>query len=157
MGMVRRLRSIVSRGMTLWLILLGALLAYAIPRLARERARRPVRPLSFGPSRELLGLVTVADVAFDYERAVLELDDISDETRERALWALSRIIVPLLGRVRLDDVTPQLEEGVGTVLRAQLDVDDYWVIHVCNDVLRWGRQNVAASTQRTRQRRLGPR
>ena len=148
--------AIVSRGViALWQIAVGATLAYGSWRLVSGRLRQPAPPLTFAPRHEF-GAVTVADVAFDYERAVLELDDVSEETKERAIWAASRVVAPLVGRLRLAEVTPELETGVGTVIRARLDPDQEWVVHVWADLLRWGRQQQqAASSQRAGQYRLG--
>jgi hypothetical protein len=153
--MACRSRDIVTPGvMTLWLIVIGALLVYGIRRLNANRFRWSEHPLSFAPRGQAFGAVTVAEVAFDYERAILELDDISETTKDRAMWALSRIIVPLVGHVRLDDVTSELETGVGAVLRARLDSEDDWVGHVWDDLLRWGRDNLALSNRHDSRHRL---
>jgi hypothetical protein len=113
-----------------------ALGARALRRRCRTQA--PPSPLRFAPQRQRFGALTVADIAFDYERAILELDDVKEETKTHAAWALSRIILPLVGDVRLDDVTRDFESGVRAVLVGQLEDKD-WVGHVWDDLLTWGR------------------
>jgi hypothetical protein len=134
---------------TLLLLLVGVAL---LARQHRDRlaavARRlvaarlgPVRPLAYAPRRPLFGTLTIAEVAFDYQRAVLELDDISDATKDRAIHLVQRMIVPLVGHVRLDDVTPELERGTLAVLTAQAPDDQRGPAVVWQDLLRWGRAN----------------
>lgn len=130
------------------LLVLVVLCIYGSWRLYK---RWPRGPLAFDSLRQSFGGLTVADVAFNYERAILDLDNVSEATKERAMRSLSGLIVPLVGHVRLDDVTSQLEYGVDVVLRAQLGQNEAWVIHLWHDLLRWGRCHLAPPEQRDRQ------
>jgi hypothetical protein len=86
--------------------------------------------------------LTLADAAFEYGRAVLALDDVSETTKDRALGALDRVIIPLVGGLRYAELTPELEAGVARVLLAE--ADDRAPIHVWNDFVRWTRVHVGA-------------
>lgn len=83
------------------------------------------------------GSLTLAEVAVAYERAVLELTTVSDQLKSRALMALAETILPLVGTIALDDVTPELRRGVASVLEDELDDGDQWVVVVWNDFVRW--------------------
>lgn len=89
-----------------------------------------IRPSAFGA-------VTLAEAATAYERAVLELSTVSDEMKSRALMALAETILPLVGTIALDDVTPELRRGVASVLEDELDDEDQWVVVIWNDFVRW--------------------
>lgn len=114
-----------------------------LERLVPSRRAAALRPLGFAPHRPIFGTVTISEVAFDYQRAVLELTDISDATKDRALHLVQRMIVPLIGHVRLDDVTPELEKGTLAVLVVQVPGDERTIGLVWRDLLRWGRVNCA--------------
>lgn len=78
---------------------------------------------------------TIADVAWLYELDVIGPETYAtDEQRQRALTYVSQQIVPLVGHVRVCDVTPELERGVGAVLYAQCE--SYGPPHVWKDLLR---------------------
>lgn len=66
------------------------------------------------------------------------------ETKEQALRYIANAIVPLMGHVRMCDVTPELERGFGEVLWHQYD--DYRPVHVWKDLMRVSR---GAMTRRT--------
>lgn len=107
--------------------------------LARRLRRTSAsRPLAAAPA-ELLGSPDLFEVAFDYQRAVLELEDIDAETKNRALFLVNRVIIPLFGRVRFADLTPRLEEGMVDVLAAQSPADPEAAIYVFRDLVCWGR------------------
>jgi hypothetical protein len=89
--------------------------------------------------------VTIRDLAFDYSRAVLELDDIAEGTKSRALRALEWMILPLVGPFPVDEVTPQLQAGVRAVLVAELDGDTRAAVFVWEDMMRWGRHRLPPS------------
>ena len=97
--------------------------------------RRPERPAVVVERR-----ASLAEVAFDYQRAVLDLD-IGEEVKLRALHLVSRAIVPLVGSVMLDEVTLTLELGTAQVLRQQFPIDPQGVVYVWHDLLRWGRRS----------------
>lgn len=79
---------------------------------------------------------SVAELAFAYGRAVLEVPDVSEETKTRALAFVSTQIVPLAGALDVADLTPAVRSGVAAILA---DVDEgRWVVYVWNDLLRWG-------------------
>lgn len=110
---------------------------------ATDPSRPPCQLLSrqlVAPPRVLKASPSLADVAFDYERAVLELRDISDETKNRAIYLVARVIVPLVSRTRLADVTVEYEQGVADVLR-EYQPDPRAAVLVWHDLLRWGRVN----------------
>lgn len=86
-------------------------------------------------------LVTLADAAVAYERAVLELDDVAEATKTRALEGLAAVIVPLVGKLSLADLTPELEVGVATVLAVEATSSEQWIVCVWNDLVRWSRHH----------------
>jgi hypothetical protein len=131
-------------------LFLLAVLVSIICGLRRRRSNESGSPNSPPPPRQSFPSVKVADVAFDYARAVLELDDVADVTKNRALWALKWMILPLAGEFPLDEVTPELQAGVNGVLAAELAGDNRAAVLVWNDLLRWGRIRVLQH-----QRRIG--
>lgn len=104
--------------------------------MSDDSPRPPVARIRASPT-------TLAEVAFEYERALLEVETAA-ATKERALAVISQIIVPLMGHVRLNDVSPELEEGVRLVIAAQ--VNDDWPGGVWADMVRWGRSQAARRT-----------
>jgi hypothetical protein len=90
------------------------------------RAAADFRPLPSGGAPSELPAAPTADElrplsawAFDYERLVLETDATVAQ-RDHAFHILSRLIVPLVGHVRLCDVDDELVPSVRRVLAAQL-------------------------------------
>lgn len=77
---------------------------------------------------------TLWECAFDYEREVIEDTEASDWARDKALCCLNKLILPLMGHVRMCDIDRQLEHGYAAVLWAQFD--DYRPAHVWHDFLR---------------------
>ena len=65
----------------------------------------------------------LAEWAFDYERMVIASDDATRAQREHALYVVSRLIVPLVGRVRVCEVDDELVRSVRRVLAVQLRED----------------------------------
>jgi hypothetical protein len=122
--------------MTLFVV--GALLLLALSR-RRCRVDGAQSRSHLASSEPNLRTAKIGDVAFDYARAVLELDDITEATKNRALRALERMILPLTGHFGFDEVTPELQAGVRAVLAADLDGDHRAAVHVWEDLLRWGR------------------
>ncbi len=134
--------------MRLFLLICLVLIAYALKR-RRDRGQPALPPLPFAPRRPRFGTLTVAEVAFEYERAILELDDVSALNKNRAVWALSQFVVSLVGHVRLDEVTRDLETGIRAVLIAQLEDEGDWVGCVWDDLLRWGRYHFTPPAHRS--------
>lgn len=94
--------------------------------------------------------LTVADVALAYERAVLELDLVSETTRNRALLAVGGTIVPLAGWLRFDELTPELCRGVQAVLSELGTSDDNATAYIWGDLVRWGRVHYLRHIRRWR-------
>lgn len=111
------------------------LLAWVVVHLRRRK--RPLAPAMAPPSaKPVLVRLTVADLAFDYERALLEFK-IREATRTRAITVAAQVIVPLAGPLRLDQLTPTLAAAVRAVLAAQMP--DGWAARVWADMLSFGR------------------
>jgi hypothetical protein len=103
------------------------------------RRRRPPRP----PLRDKMpppDARTVAECAFAYERAVLELDHVSEETKTRALRHIACVIVPLIGWLPYHELTPELEQGVADILVDWRDGDV--LVFVWRDFTRWSRAHI---------------
>lgn len=81
--------------------------------------------------------MTIADLAIAYERAVLELDAVADETKTSALTWMAEIIVPLVGRLPIEALTQDLRDGVSDVLAEETVDDVEHVVYVWNDFVRW--------------------
>lgn len=124
----------------------------SLARARRVLGRRESRPLWASPA-ELLGSRCLVEVAFDYQREVLELEGIDPDTKERALFLVSRVIVPLLGDIDLANLTSQLEAGIEAVLATQFPVDPNGAVFVFRDLIRWGRLN---SVRRSQDQQPGP-
>lgn len=90
----------------------------------------------------------IADVALAYERALLELNDISDERKTSALEVVAKGIVPLVGHLAFRELSPELQSGVGQVLASEFGDSPVWVVHVWNDLVRWGRYHNARQANR---------
>lgn len=132
-------------------LLLLAVLVLLVCRLWRGRSvGSPQTTTPATGSEQTIRTVRVGDVAFDYARAVLELDDLAEATKSRALWALERMILPLAGRFPLDAVTPELQAGVRALLVAELDGDGQAAVLVWEDLLRWGRLRLPPPQRRNR-------
>jgi hypothetical protein len=122
--------------MTLLLLAALVLLVYAFRHERRhgpDRTPMPAVPPRDGPQR-----ATIADLAFDYARAVLELDTVNEATKDRALRALEWTIVPLTGQLPLADMTPELHARVRAVIAAEPEGDASAAVLVWDDLLRWG-------------------
>jgi hypothetical protein len=65
----------------------------------------------------------LADWAFDYERMVIASSEATQAQREHALYTVTRLIVPLVGRVRVCEVDDELVRSVRRVLAVQLRLD----------------------------------
>lgn len=121
-------------------------LAYVIGRAWHRRGATPPKPPAPPSSPSVkLDTRTVAEAAWEYERWVIEPTTVANpETKEQALRYIANAIVPLMGHVRMCDVTPELERGFGEVLWHQYD--DYRPVHVWKDLMRVSR---GAMTRRT--------
>lgn len=120
------------------LLLLAALILLVRELRNGRSRRRSDNPVRTAPANRSSREGTVADLAFDYARAVLELDHMSEETKSRALRALEWEILPLAGKVPLADVTEQLQLGVRAVLFDRFEGDARAAAVVWDDLLRWG-------------------
>jgi hypothetical protein len=79
----------------------------------------------------------LAEAAFAYERAVIDLWEISDATKVRALGLLADKIVPLVGALGIDDLL-QIHVGVRYILETEVGEDgDRAVIVLWDDFVRW--------------------
>jgi hypothetical protein len=85
--------------------------------------------------------LSVADAALLYERAVIELDDLSEPTKLRALKLVAEVIVPLVGTLTLEDL-PKVFGGVRQIL-VEENEDDPGALIVWDDFVRWSRVNLA--------------
>lgn len=81
--------------------------------------------------------MTITDLAVAYERAVLDLDTVADETKTQALRWMAEAIVPLVGRLPIEALTQDLRDGVSAVLVEETVDDAEHVIYVWNDFVRW--------------------
>jgi hypothetical protein len=106
--------------------------------VASDLPKRRPRPPSVRRER-----LTVADAAYRYERAVLEVDDVSEWTKNRALLLLAEKIVPLTGTLDLDDLV-LVHAGVRLVL-AEEEGADRGVVVVWDDFVRWSRFHLGGS------------
>ena len=140
--------------MALLLLALLALIAYVLRRRRPSPSGWAEPLLPIAPRRHRFGDLTIADVVFEYERAILGLEEVTEHTKDRAMWALSRVIVPLVGHVRLDDVNADMESGVRAVLVAQLEDEGDWLGRVWDDLIRWGRWHFTPPRERNLWHRL---
>lgn len=125
------------------LLVLAVLLLLACG-LRRQRRGSSSQPRICSPSpTPTVRAGTVDELAFDYARAVLELDDIAEVTKSRALRALEWMILPLAGEFPIAEITPQLQAGVRAVLVSEFDGDTRAAVVVWDDLLRWGRHQVS--------------
>jgi hypothetical protein len=106
------------------LALLALLLASRAHRRRKGAEAKPVATPAFLAR-------TVADVAFDYERALLD-SAMREGSRDRLLAAVAQLIVPLVGSLPVDQLTPELAQGVRDALVAQ---GDGWAAPVWVDML----------------------
>jgi hypothetical protein len=81
--------------------------------------------------------MTVADLAFEYGRAVCALADVADETKTRALTLVTHAIIPLVGNVPVAVLTPALCDSVGQILADEDGDDGRRVAYVWRDLVRW--------------------
>lgn len=131
-------------------LLLAVLVLFTVRRQSRRRARSSDGPVRVASPRPSTRTETLADLAFDYSRAVLELNHVGEATKDRALRVLEREILPLAGKVPLDEVTPQFEAGIRAVLLDELEGGTRTAEVVWQDLLRWSRVRLAATQYRTR-------
>jgi hypothetical protein len=111
-----------------------------------QPAPQPELPASPAPSTG--ELATIADWAFDYERAVIAAD-VPPSQADRTLYAINRLVVPLVGHVRICELDDELVRSVSRVLAAQLREDQareaaqIWVRFV-----GWARYHAAPAERR---------
>lgn len=111
-------------------------------RADEEMTHSAVPPLPVAPTAGQLR--TVAAWAFDYERLIIETTDAGGGQRDRALHTLSRLIVPLIGHVRLADVDDELVRSVRRVLTAQLEgVQAEYAGQLWTHFVGWSRYHAA--------------
>jgi hypothetical protein len=85
---------------------------------------------------------SLAEAAFAYERAVIDLLEIGDATKVRALRLLADKIVPLVGVLDIDDL-PEIHVGVRYILETEAAEDrDRAVIVLWDDFVRWSRYHL---------------
>ena len=87
----------------------------------------------------------MAELAFEYGRAVLALSVVEEQTKTRALSWLSEAIVPLAGTLGVDELTPEICRHVAAILAEEADEEGRMVAHVWSDLVRWGRAFLAHS------------
>ena len=88
--------------------------AAADPEASGEIGREPPLP---SPGE----LLPIRDWAFEYERMVLS--DMAGAERERAIQLVSRFVVPLVGHLRVCELSDELVRSFGHVLAAQAGPD----------------------------------
>jgi hypothetical protein len=81
--------------------------------LAHREATAPIGPEPPAPSGG--ELLTLREWAFEYERMVIA-SETAPAQRERYLYLVSRLIVPLVGHVRVCELDDELVRSVGHVL-----------------------------------------
>jgi len=127
------------------LLLILALVALAVVWARGWRRPRPpkVVPRSLPPTTSSTFVapvpqpLTLQDVVWAYECAVLEVTDATDATKARALTLLAEKIVPLIGGLAFDDLA-QVHAGVRYILDSELDAGgDRAVLVVWDDFVRW--------------------
>lgn len=93
-------------------------------------------------------LLSISDWAFDYERALIgTAGSVAD--REERLHVVSRLIVPLVGHLRLCDVDDELVRSVRRGLIAQLEGERGGrASRICTHFIAWARYYAAPPTRR---------
>ncbi len=130
----------------LTLAALGVLVVVVWRRRAKQRTpvtaqeplvvSRPERVASRPQDRPL----KLADAAVLYERAVIELGDLPEDTKLRALRLVAHVIVPLVGALTVEDL-PAVVAGVRQV-RFDENEHDAGVLIVWNDFARWSQSHL---------------
>jgi len=109
-------------------------------------------PVRVVPSSELApperDKLTVADLAFEYGRAVCALTEIAEERKTRALTYLAETIVPLAGPLDADALTPSFCRSVARVLLSDDDEDGRRVSYLWWDFVRWSSWFMSTSRSR---------
>ena len=99
----------------------------------------------------------LAEWAFDYERMVIASSDATRAQREHALYVVSRLIVPLVGRVRVCEVDDELVRSVRRLLAVQLREDQGADAgRVWTHFVGWVRYAAAPPERRNNRLSLGP-
>ena len=104
-------------------------------------ALRRVDSSSFPTPPSAGQLRPLADWAFDYGRMLLESTALGARERDHALHSLQRLIVPLIGHVRLCDIDDELLLGARRVVACQLDdPEGAYVSSLCVHFVSWARR-----------------
>jgi hypothetical protein len=125
-------------------------LGYVVVRVWRTIGRRGPWSNARGLTPTPRHLRPLEQWAFDFERDIIEAPAISSGQKARASDLLSQLVVPLVGHVRLCDVDRDLEQGVASVLRAQLGLHqgDY-AAELWHGFLHWSRCQAGPSQEAT--------
>jgi hypothetical protein len=83
--------------------------------------------------------MTVADLAFEYARAVVGLTNVSEERKDEVLECLSQRIVPLVGSLSTDDLDDSLRVNVARILDGETEEGATRLVLIWWDFVRWGR------------------
>jgi len=102
-----------------------ALLAWALRLLAWLRRRQRSRSLPSAPVATEERVMPVLDVEleqaiFDYWRAALEMPEMTTVRLDWQLWHLERFVLPPLGHLTLDALTPRLLESYAVLISSEL-------------------------------------
>jgi hypothetical protein len=92
-------------------------------------------------------LLTLREWAFEYERMVIASETVSLH-RERALHLVSRMIIPLVGHVRVYELDDELVRSVGHVLAVKAPGEARYVARGWAYFVGWVRYHAAPAERR---------
>lgn len=122
----------------------------AKPKPAVEPAdRETAAPIGSEPPLPSRGeLLTLREWAFEYERMVIASETVLAQ-RERSLYLVSRLIVPLVGHVRVCELDDELVRSVGHVLATNAREEQArYVARGWAHFVGWVRYNAAPAERR---------